>query len=172
MKNFIKIVCVSVLAFASLTAVARPIYITNPPVVTTSTIPNDVSGYWYSLQAPGLKFSVVAGSYYASLNGVGSTCGKLLKVTASIPRTGPTNGWVYAEGITHDSTNTGVQFGTQFNLLTKQAVAGTLSIVSYDAVNNYLVVQLSTPVGGPSGTLTLSRDGYVPYVAAVVPNCQ
>lgn len=141
------------------------------PVVVTSTVPESASGYWYSQQVPGLKFSVIVGSYYASTSGLGGTCGKLLKVTASIPRTAGTSTWQYAEGATYDSNNNGIPYGTSFSLLTRAAVAGTISVVGYDSVNNYLTVQLNTPVGGPSGTLTLNRDPLVPYTAAIVPNC-
>jgi hypothetical protein len=174
MKNFIKVVVVSVLALASLTAVAKQDYVINPlvtPPAVTAVVPADASGYWASYQVPGLKVVLASGSYYAGSYGP-ATCGKVLRATVSIPRTGPVNGWVHAEGIKHDSTNTGIPYGQSFNLLTKSALAGTMSVVAYDATNNYLTVQLSTPAGGPSGTFVLNRDPTTPYTALIVPNCQ
>jgi hypothetical protein len=172
MKNFIKVVCASVLALASISAVAKQNYVTLPPVpVTTAVVPADASGYWASYQVPGLKVVLASGSYYAGSYGP-ATCGKVLRATVSIPRTGPVNGWIHAEGYKHDSTNTGIPYGQSFNLLTKSALAGTFSVVAYDATNNYLTIQLSTPAGGPSGTFVLNRDPTTPYTALVVPNCQ
>ena len=173
MKNLIKAVCASVLVFASLTAVAKPVYVSLPPVQTTSVIPADASGYWYSTQVYGLKFSVVAGNYRASLPSAGlANCGKILKVTGSVPRNAAVPYWQYAEGSATDSNNVGITYGTPFNLLTRQALVGTMSITSYDAVNNYLTVQLTTSSTGPNGTFVLSRDSLTPYVATIVPNCQ
>lgn len=173
MKNFIKVVCASVLAFASLTAVAKQVYVTLPPVQTTSVVPADASGNWYSAQVYGLKFSIVAGSYYASLPSAGlANCGKILKVTGSVPRNAAVPYWQYAEGSATDSNNVGIPYGTTFNLLTRQSLAGTMSITSYDPVNNYLTVQLATSSTGPNGTFILNRDPLVPYVATIVPNCQ
>lgn len=173
MKNFIKVICVSVLTFASLVAVAKPVQVSLPPVpvTTTSVVPSGASGYWYSQQVPGLKVALVAGNYFAG-NSAYPTCGKVLKVTVSVPRVAPTNGWVHAEGYVVDSTNTGVAFGYTFNLLTKAALAGTFSVVSYDPTNNYLTIQLNTSAGGPTGTYVLSRDVFTPYTALIVPNCQ
>lgn len=170
MKSFTKVICAAVLAFSSFAAVTKPVYVTHPPVVT-SVVPADASGYWYSQQVPGLKVVLAAGSYYA--NGFGlSTCGKVVKATVSIPRVAPSNGWVHAEGQYHDSSNTGVAYGQTFNLLTKSALAGTFSVTNYDAISNYLTVQINTPAGGPSGTYQLSRDPLTPHTALIVPNCQ
>ena len=172
MKNLIKVICASVLVFASLTAVAKPVYVSLPPVQTTSVVPADASGYWYS-STYGLKFSVVAGSYFASLPSAGlANCGKILKVTGSIPRNAAVPYWQYVEGSATDSNNVGIAYGTPFNLLTRQSLAGTISITAYDPVNDYLTVQVSTSSTGPNGTYTLSRDPLVPRVAAIVPNCQ
>lgn len=176
MKNLIKVVVVSVLALASLTAVAKPVYVTFPPVQTTSVVPADASGYWVSHATPGLKVMLSSGKYFAGTYGVGqpaSTCGKILKATVSIPRVAPTNGWVHAEGQATDSTNTGIPYGQSFNLLTKQALAGTMSVVAYDAINNYLTIQLANvPAGGPAnGTYVLNRDPLTPYTALIVPSC-
>jgi len=181
MKNFIKVVIVSVvviisvLALASLSADARGVYVTLPPVTTTSVVPADASGYWVSYSTPGLKVVLASGNYFAGSYGVGQpsdTCGKVVKATVSIPRTGPTSGWQFAEGQVYDPYNVGVPYGRTFNLLTKSALAGTMSVVGYDATNNYLTVQLTTPAGGPSGTFVLNRDTLTPYTALIVPNCQ
>lgn len=161
-----------VLALASVAAVAKPIYVTLPPVpvTTTSVVPADASGYWASYSVPGLKVVLSSGKYFANGSGL-TTCGKVLKATVSIPRVAPTNGWIHAEGHKYDPTNVGIAYGEPFNLLTKSALAGTFSVVSYDSVNNYLTIQLTTPAGGPSGTFTLNRDPLTPYTALIVPNC-
>lgn len=176
MKNFIKVICASAIALASCVAVAKPVYVTLPPVTTTSVVPADASGYWTSYSTPGLKVVLSSGKYFAGSYGSGqpaSTCGKVLKATVSIPRVAPTNGWVHAEGQAYDSTNVGIPYGQQFNLLTKSALAGTFSVVSYDSVNNYLTIQLNNiPAGGPAnGTYVLNRDPLTPYTALIVPNC-
>lgn len=176
MKNFIKVVVVSVLALASLTAVAKPVYVTLPPVQTTSVVPADASGYWVSYSTPGLKVVLSSGKYFVGSYGVGQppdTCGKILKATVSIPRTYPTNGWQFAEGQASDPYNVGIPYGQSFNLLTKQALAGTMSIVAYDAATNYLTIQLNNvPAGGPAnGTYVLNRDPVTPYTALIVPSC-
>lgn len=167
-----------VLALASVAAVAKPIYVTLPPVpvATTSVVPADASGYWVSYSTPGLKVVLSSGKYFAGTYGPGqppSTCGKVVKATVSIPRVAPTNGWVHAEGQAYDSTNVGIPYGHSFNLLTKSALAGTFSVVSYDSVNNYLTIQLNNvPAGGPAnGTYVLNRDPLTPYTALITPNC-
>jgi hypothetical protein len=172
MKNFIKVVCATVLAFASFTAVAKPIYLTLPPVPvsTTTVVPADASGYWVSHQVAGLSLVLASGKYSAGSYGP-ATCGKVVKATVSIPRVSPTNGWQFAAGHVYDPTNTGIPYGQTFNLLTKGALAGTMSVVAYDSTNNYLTIQLNTPAGGPSGQFVLNRDSLVPYTALIVPNC-
>jgi hypothetical protein len=179
MKNFIKIVlCTALLTVASLSAFAtrppemnvqRPAY-SVLPVQPASTIPETASGYWYSYQLQGLNLVLNVGNYYASGFGL-SNCGKVLKATVSIPRTGPVSAWIASEGDIYNSNGTGIPYGQTFNLLTRQALAGTMSITGFNPTAHQLTVQISTPAGGPNGTYVLNRSPTLASTALIVPNC-
>jgi len=161
-----------VLAVASLGAFARPVITTQPPVVVTSVVPESASGYWYSQQVSGLQVVLVTGKYFASMTGSSATCGKILKTTVGIPRVGPISGLFSATGQAVDSNGVGIPYGTILNLISKNTLAGTISITNYDSATGYLEVYISTPAGGPNGSYLLNRDPLTPSTALIVPNCQ
>lgn len=159
----IKYILAIALTLSTFTLEAKQAYNTYP--VVPLTVSETVSGNWIGPGA--LRLTINVGTYTASGMGAPTTCGKALRAVLSLPRTTTTVFHGSFGGA--DSTNTGFALGTTYNVYSGFSLAGTAKLVSYDAVNQYLVVNVVSSTAALNGNYTFNRDPLQPYTAVVPP---
>jgi len=158
-----KYIFAAILALSSINLEAKQSYSTYPSVPLT--VSESVSGNWIGPGA--LRLTLNIGTYSASGMGAPSTCGKAIRGVLSLPRTTTT---VFHGSFGNvDSTNTGFVLGTSYNIYSGFSFAGTAKLVSYDALNQYLVVNIVSSTAALNGNYTFSRDTLQPFTVVVPP---
>lgn len=152
-----------ILALASFNLEAKQSFSTYPTVPLV--VSESVSGNWIGPGA--LRLTLNIGTYSASGMGAPSTCGKALRGVLSLPRT--TSTVFHGSFGASDSTGTGFALGTSYNVYSGFSLAGTAKLVSYDALNQYLVVNIVSSTAALNGNYTFSRDTLQPFTVVVPP---